>query len=990
MQNEGSRFTDATPEQHEDKYRDLIEFAVDAFFHGDESGNIILVNQAAEELTGYSRAELLQMHLTDLLDKESLKRKPLRYDLLEQGLVIKNERNIVRKNGEIIPIEMHSKKMPDGTYQSFIRNISDRKQSETHLVLFKEALDSATDAVGMSTPEGRHYYQNTAFTQLFGEIGEYPPDTLYVDKTIGETVFHAIMRGDDWSGEVEMYAKDKSILKILLRAYAGKDSYGNVTVLIGIHTDITRQKQIENAIKESENRFNAMLSVVPDMISVHDREMNIVYSNWNGFAQIENDKRVFNTKCYHTYRGLNDICPDCEAKKVFETREPFTIEAQVTDGRWFDIRVIPVLYEAGEVSLFMEWVRDITELKKAQQELEEKTLELERFFSLALDLLCIADTDGNFIRLNKQWEQVLGYSIEELESRKFLEFIHPDDIQTTLEATQTLYAQNQVHNFVNRYRRQDGSYRWLEWHSHPFGNLIYAAARDITERKQTDETLQMERSQLLSIFNSIEEVIYVSDVNTYEILFANQAMKKAFQSELIGNLCYKEFQGLDSPCPFCTNSIILQQKPEPYYWEYHNPKVKRDFAITDRIIKWSDGSEVRFEIAIDITERKMAEKELVHAKERAEESDRLKTAFLANLSHEIRTPMNAIMGFTELLKDDTLSLDKRFHYISMVHKSGKRLLSIINDIIEISKIEAGQMKPQYSPVMINNVLNDLFHENKIIIPLEKDVQLRILESDYLHPVITDEVKLKQILSNLITNAIKFTEQGSVTFGCERVDFKENHIEFVVQDTGIGIDKKHHHAIFERFRQGDKDLAISKGGSGLGLAICKAYIDMLGGSINVESEKGKGALFRFRIPLRTEENRQVSSPLQENAFTGPGKHDENILIAEDDDDNFFLIQEILQTKRYNVIRAVNGKEAVELCLKNDNIHLVLMDIQMPVMDGYEALAEIRKEKPELVIIAQTAFVLPEDRDKIRQAGFNGCLSKPLDVGELNRIIRSSSV
>lgn len=389
----------------------------------------------------------------------------------------------------------------------------------------------------------------------------------------------------------------------------------------------------------------------------------------------------------------------------------------------------------------------------------------------------------------------------------------------------------------------------------------------------------------------------------------------------------------------------------------------------------------------EIEEHKLTASALLKAKEKAEESDRLKSFFLANLSHEIRTPMNAIQGFTSLLLVPDLSSDMKENYISIIKKSGNQLLSIINDIVEISKIDAGQIVPHYSPVNIYEFINDLFNVTIATIPKEKDIELRVT-NPIIYPkliISTDEVKLLQVMTNLINNALKFTEKGFVSFGYEVINGKV--LKFFVQDTGVGIDEKHRRFIFERFRQVEGDLAIMKGGSGLGLAISKAYTEMLGGIITLESELGKGSIFSFTIPLiKVEEvvtKDLTNKPLEKSL---KGDH-ELILIVEDDDIVYLYFEAVMSKRNYKLIRAINGIEAVDICSKNNDIRLVLMDIKMPVMNGYEALKRIRQIKPHLNVIAQTSYALPEDRLLIDEAGFNGYITKPIVMEDLFQLIDS---
>ncbi len=382
---------------------------------------------------------------------------------------------------------------------------------------------------------------------------------------------------------------------------------------------------------------------------------------------------------------------------------------------------------------------------------------------------------------------------------------------------------------------------------------------------------------------------------------------------------------------------------------------------------------------------KALNQELLVAKTKAEESDRLKSAFLANLSHEIRTPMNAILGFTDLLRIPDLEVSEKEGYINVVHKSGRHLLSIINDIIEMSRIEAGFVELGSNKISIKGLMHDLYQTLKVTIPEEKKVTLELEKSIPELNISVDEVKLKQVLINLLSNAIKYTEKGSVTFGCE-VE-KMNELHFWVQDTGIGIEKKYHELIFNRFRQVDEELKFARGGFGLGLSISKAYVEMMGGKLSLNSELGIGSRFSFFIPLTEAESRAEQLAVIEDLPAAQSRQDTrmHILIAEDDQDNSYYLKALFKKRKYPVIYVTNGLQAVEVCNNNPEVGLVLMDIKMPVMDGYMALIEIRKIKPDLKVIAQTAYALEEDEVKITEAGFDGYLTKPINKELLFRVV-----
>ncbi|RTY86622.1 ATP-binding protein [Flavobacterium sp. GT3R68] len=374
------------------------------------------------------------------------------------------------------------------------------------------------------------------------------------------------------------------------------------------------------------------------------------------------------------------------------------------------------------------------------------------------------------------------------------------------------------------------------------------------------------------------------------------------------------------------------------------------------------------------------------AKDKAEESEKLKSAFLTNMSHEIRTPMNAIIGFSNLLNNPNLEIEDRLGYIKVINQSGADLVSIIDDLIEMSMIETNQIKPNYGSVDLESCIKELYDTIKITIPKEKKIDFYLIENTNPGPfrIFTDEIKLKQILNNLITNAIKFTDEGFVAFGYE-INRTDATIQFTIKDSGLGIDKEFHNIVFDRFRRVDGDYSIKVGGLGLGLAICKAYAELLGGTISIQSQVGVGSVFSFSIPLNPDLSTK-SKPEQPGGIYDPVfKENTTILIAEDDNINFLLLQKMMQLKKCKIIRAVNGHEAVEICKNNEEIDLVLMDIKMPKLSGYEAFERIKSIRPALPVIAQTAYSSSDEYEKIKKAGFVGYISKPINKEKLFALI-----
>ncbi|WP_111706176.1 CHASE domain-containing protein [Lutibacter citreus] len=397
--------------------------------------------------------------------------------------------------------------------------------------------------------------------------------------------------------------------------------------------------------------------------------------------------------------------------------------------------------------------------------------------------------------------------------------------------------------------------------------------------------------------------------------------------------------------------------------------------MIDGVVFW-DG------IEIDITERKKVEQELRIAKENAEESNHLKTEFLNNMSHEIRTPMNGILGFSNFLNDSGLTLEKRKNFIKIIQNSGEQLLQIIDDIIEISRLGTKQIKVIECEVNLNDLMLELFSifdikakENKTPLYLKNEL------SDRQSIILTDKTKLFKVISNLLENALKFTSKGSINFGYR---LNNGELEIYIEDTGVGVEKEKHELIFERFAQAEKGLSKKVGGLGLGLSIVKENVELLGGKIRVESRKGKGAKFLVTIPYKVVFKNAELSTIEKG-----DQNNQTILIAEDEEVNYLyletLIKDVLKLD-CEILHAKNGQEAVEYCKANENIELVLMDLKMPVLSGYEAVEKIRKFLPNLPIIAQTAYSTIEDKEKAILMGFNDFLSKPINFDQFEMLIK----
>jgi signal transduction histidine kinase len=376
--------------------------------------------------------------------------------------------------------------------------------------------------------------------------------------------------------------------------------------------------------------------------------------------------------------------------------------------------------------------------------------------------------------------------------------------------------------------------------------------------------------------------------------------------------------------------------------------------------------------------------ELAKAKERAEESDLLKSAFLANISHEIRTPLNGMLGFTEILKEPGLTTPEQQKYIDIIEKSGQRLLDTVQDLIDISKIETGQVIMNISEVNLEKQIENLYEFFK---PQAEQKNLRLIlrnliPSEY-EIIETDRAKLDSVLTNLLRNAIKFTNKGKIEIGCT---ISGNYVDYYVDDTGIGIPQSEHEAVFIRFQQADTGNGTAIQGSGLGLAIAKAYVEMLGGEIWLESEVGHGSTFHFKIKRNFEGNGK--SPRNEKKYDAnqgvPLFRNKKLLIAEDDDFSREMMVYLLEKTGCEILVARDGPEAVEI-FSNTDVDLVLLDIRLPGMNGYDVLREMQSRIPNTPVIAQTAYAMVDDIKKMKEAGFTDHIIKPVGQQQLYRLL-----
>lgn len=654
------------------------------------------------------------------------------------------------------------------------------------------------------------------------------------------------------------------------------------------------------------------------------------------------------------------------------------------------------------VNSFQHW-----ELKEKQKALIESEAKYRLIADNSGDTIFVLDMDLKYTYISPAIKFIRGFEPEEAMDHKISDVLTPDSYQRALKTLSQLILENSknpdnivlqksielelVHKNKSTVWTEVKASLILDDNKNPVG--ILGVTRDISERKATaDELKKLSRAveqspTIIVITDTNGNIEYVNPKFTEttgysleEVIGKNPRFLKS------GYTSHSEYENLWKTIitgAEWRGEFYNKRKDGTFYWEETAISSIRNVA-----------GEITHFLAVksDITEKKKIVDELVIAKEKAEKSDQLKSAFLANISHEIRTPMNGILGFAELLKESDLTRKQKKKYIKIIVKSGNRMLNIINDIVDISKIEAGLVELRISETNINEQIEYAYtffkpEADKKEIQLSLNIKLSKQES----LIKTDREKFYSIIFNLIKNAIKYTDSGTIEIGYNPKNINNTpYLEFYITDTGIGIPGDKQLSIFERFIQADITDKQARQGAGLGLSISKAYIELLGGTIRVESEVGKGSTFYFTLPYATANQIKKIETKQVPASEYGINKKLNILIAEDDAFSEKLLSIILKPIANTILIAKNGAEAVESCKENPDIDLVLMDIQMPVMNGFEATRQIRLFNEKVIIIAQTAFALSGDEEKAKSAGCNSYINKPIKEENLFLAIKENKL
>jgi PAS domain S-box-containing protein len=656
----------------------------------------------------------------------------------------------------------------------------------------------------------------------------------------------------------------------------------------------------------------------------------------------------------------------------------------------------------GRLTLAVQRALKEKEMQKVRKQVEEALKNSEDKYSKAFksspySITIMSVEDGKFIEVNDAFTSIFGFTREEATTNSSIGLNIWVSIEDRKWVISTLLDGRDVSKKEFLFKKKNGEIITglfsakiihIKNKSH-----ILSIINDITERKQIAEKLQNSESFLKETQVIANLGTYLMDITTgkwvsSEVLDKIFGIDSDFDKSVEGwaSIIHPEWQNImtdyfnqeviGNKIKFNKEYKIIRQNDKAERWVY---------GIGN--LKFNDNNQPITMVGTiqDITERKQVESELIKAKEKAEESDRLKSAFLTNMSHEIRTPMNGILGFAELLKEPNLSSDEQQDYIQIMQISGARMLNTINNIVDVSKIESGLTKVDIKETNLNKKIEFTY---KFFKPEVEIKGLKFLFKNGLPSkeaiIKTDNEKVYAILTNLVKNAIKFTYDGSIEFGYEK---KGKYLEFFIKDTGVGIPQNQQQIIFERFRQGSESHNRGYEGSGLGLSIAKSYVEMLGGEIWVESEEGKGSIFYFTIPYNavSEEKIEIINVFSEE-YKEVQLKNLKILIVEDDEISYSLLSKTLQKISKEVLHVITGVQAVEACRNNPDLDLVLMDIRMPQMNGLEATRQIRQFNKDVIIIAQTAYAFAGDSEKAIEAGCNDYISKPINKTLLYDLIK----
>jgi PAS domain S-box-containing protein len=1018
----------------------------------DRDSNYTYVNEKAADLLGKSAEELIGKHIwTEFPEKEGdifydqyqkaiKKGKPLSFEnYFEPWNKWFENRIIPSQEGVLMFFHETTEKIETENRIKAAYNIINKSSSVAFLCENKHDFP-----IVFTSENSHHLFGYTHHEILAGTVKLY--QLVYKDDLEWVSKEFIKFLKNEKSNELKfqpfrIFTKNGEIKWVRANLDVVRNSADEITHIQGISEDITEHKKADDLFFESNQRLKDQFNHTPLASIIWDSKFNVL--EWNNSAQrifgyTVEEARENNIKSLitppHLVAEMKKIRQQLLTQKCGHkgTNENVTKSGEIITCDWYNVRLND---SSGNVIGVASLADDITERMNSKKLLEKSERKYRDIFEKAIDAVLILK-DGFFVDCNEAAIKMFGLDRETLFCSGPVQLspeTQPDGANSFVKAEEMV-----------KIASEKGSKRFRWNHQNKNGNVFptEVTLTRINKNEEgltthvviTDITESVKREVLEDVlYNISKAALTINDFKEFSLFIRNEMHKIIDTSNFYIAIYNEETDMINTPVfvddievveefsakKSLTGYVIKTKKPLILNKEAHQELIKNKIVeligkhakiwvgvpllvhgkcigaivvqsyVDENAYNKNDVQLLEF-VADQISttiQRKKVENELNRALFQAQESDKLKSAFLANMSHEIRTPMNGIIGFSELCLDPNITKEKQREFANIVIKSSKRLLSIVNDILDISKIEAGAVTLNIENVNLNKLIDELeafykpiARENNLILSCERGLE------NYKSSVETDKTKLNQVLTNLLSNAFKFTDTGSVSFGYQLI---ENNLQFYVKDTGTGVEPDLQNKIFDRFSQGNLNLSKQHKGTGLGLAITKKIVELFKGEIWLNSSENGTTIF-FTIPYIKSKVPLISSVIEEQKPTIQVKNSEiNILVAEDEEYNMMYIAELFSTTNFKIFEANNGKIALELAQNHPEIQLVLMDIKMPVMDGNEAMKEIKKLRPQLPIIALSAFAMESDKAKALGLGFDAYLTKPLDRKLLFQFIEKFS-
>ncbi len=880
---------------------------------------------------------------------------------------------------------------------------NETKRSDQELQFFKTVLNNTQEAV-LIIQDNKIVFHNKKLNEFTGyasnEIEAMPASHLIytADKDLLEDGFRFIRMNQTQSYVFTFRILDKkNEVRWMETKLVGIDFNGQPAAIFYI-CDISEFKQAEEAVNVSIEFLNTLIDTIPNPMFYKNTRGEFIGCN-NAFVNFIGKSKeailgrtTFDIVSENVDSGFHQLNMKLINNTDYQIRETKIPHA---DGSLHDVISYNATFYLSDKSIggVVGILTDISELKSIEQQLQHTEFrykQLVKNINMGIVVFNPRDNGLQFIlsEANLTAESILEQNESLLKGKGLIDIFQEDVDHEFYQTIRQVWKTSQAVHFLQKRTNSQNAEQLLRYFIYkvPSGDIV-CIFNDITEIEHTQQILRENEKKYRFLIENSSDIIVKLD-SKLNILFASAAFVDTFQlsmeeirrKKIIQFVLSSDKKMVSKQFEECLSKKATSSSEHKIV----TPNGVRWFHWSLKAVELSPGKKQLVAIGHDITQQNQTESELRQAKQKAEEADKLKSDFVANMSHEIRTPLNAIIGSSELLANNQISENERNEYLKYIINNGKSLLGLINEIIDSAKIEAGRMSISVEQFNLHEFLKDIYGVFKSYQEVNPNVEIRVMlhKQHQSLQVLTDPQRVRQILSNLINNALKFTDEGFIEIGYELLNDLDNGslLKLYVKDTGIGIPEDQFETIFKRFGQIQDYELRNKKGTGLGLSISKHLAQLLGGSLTVKSTVGKGSTFFLNLKVRTEQEKKEKAhlhSLEQTEFYWAGKR---ILIAEDNRVNFMILQKSLDKTFAEIVWAKDGQEAVE-AFEQSNFDIVLMDMQMPRLNGYEATKRIKLMKPEIPILAQTASALFEDRKQIEEAGCDDFIPKPINFPKL---------